>query len=189
MRKATCARAFCQLLLLAFCVQPVLAQTWNYVGPYAVPSRILSVASDPRSDSVIYVAAAGGGIWKTQNGGFLWTHLIDSGPEQICTLTLDPRFPDVIYAGTGDDQSPRPMQGIVRSQDAGKTWTFLSRFTNRPVCAIAVDPANSQQNICRFQRGFVFLFEHRRNLGPGSRLSGDLSSARRRGQRLGGHDR
>src|SRR5262245_46778119 len=143
-------------LLLAFLCRPAIAQTWNYVGPYAVPSRILTVASDPRSDSTIYVVAAGGGIWKTTNGGTLWTHLLDSGPEQMCTLTLDPRFPDVIYAGTGDDQSPRPMQGIVRSEDAGKTWTFLSRFTNRPVCAIAVDPANSQRLFAASGEGLFF---------------------------------
>src|SRR5678815_3960568 len=73
MRKASCARASYRLLLLALiCVQPAIAQTWNYVGPYSVPSRILTVASDPRSDSTIYVVAAGGGIWKTQNGGSLW---------------------------------------------------------------------------------------------------------------------
>ena len=59
------------LLLALLCVQPAIAQTWNYVGPYAVPSRILTVASDPRSDSTTYVVAAGGGIWKTQNGGSL----------------------------------------------------------------------------------------------------------------------
>src|SRR5262249_55167211 len=102
------------LILALLCVQPAFAQTWNYVGPYAVPSRILSVNSDPRSDSTIYVVAAGGGIWKTQNGGTLWTHLLDSGPEQLCSVALDPRFPDVLYVGTGDDQSPRPLQGIAR---------------------------------------------------------------------------
>jgi len=144
------------LILLLVCVHPAFAQTWNYVGPYAVPSRILSVNSDPRSDSTIYVVAAGGGIWKTQNGGLLWTHLLDSGPEQLCSLALDPRFPDVLYVGTGDDQSPRPLQGIARSQDAGKTWTFLSRFTNRPVCAIAVDPRNSDRIFAASAEGLFF---------------------------------
>src|SRR5438093_7670336 len=50
------------LLLTLVCVQPAFAQTWNYAGPYAVPSRILSVTADPRSDSVVYVVASGGGI-------------------------------------------------------------------------------------------------------------------------------
>src|SRR5205823_11987106 len=35
------------LLLALVCVQPAFAQTWNYAGPYAVPSRILSVTADP----------------------------------------------------------------------------------------------------------------------------------------------
>ena len=46
--------------------------------------------------------------------------------------------------------------GIVRSQDAGKTWTFLSHFTNRPVCAIAVDPANSQRLFAASGEGLFF---------------------------------
>jgi uncharacterized protein (TIGR03437 family) len=147
---------YAPLLLALICVQPSFAQTWNYAGPYAVPSRILSVTSDPRSDSTVYVVVAGGGIWKTQDTGGIWTHLFDSGPEQICSLALDPRFPDVIYAGTGDDQSPRPLQGIARSQDGGKTWTFLARFTNRPVCAIAVDPARSERLFAASQEGLFF---------------------------------
>src|SRR5207244_3854813 len=54
-----------------------------------------------------------------------------------------PNSSNVLYLGTGDDQTPRPLQGVARSTDSGATWTFLSRFTNQPVCTLAVDPSNS----------------------------------------------
>src|SRR5205807_3111825 len=64
---------------------------------------------------------------------------------QVCSLAIDPSTPDVMYLGTGDDQAPRPAQGVARSTDAGQTWTFQARFTNQPVCALVVDPANSNR--------------------------------------------
>lgn len=132
------------ILCLYLLAEPAFAQTWNFAGPLRAPARILALAAIPRSDSVIYVAAPGGGIWKTQDGAQSWLPQIDSGPSlQVCSLTLDPSFPDVLYIGTGDDQSPRPGQGVARSADGGRTWSFLGRFTNQPVCTLAVDPANS----------------------------------------------
>ncbi|MBI2822108.1 MAG: hypothetical protein HYX74_07765, partial [Acidobacteria bacterium] len=104
----------------------------------------MALAVDPRNDSVLYLASPGGGVWKTQDGGWHWDPQIDSAPSvQICSLALDPHFPDVLYLGTGDDQSPRPAQGVARSADGGQSWTFQVRFTNQPVCTLAVDPTNS----------------------------------------------
>lgn len=120
--------------------------SWDPVAPVGAPDRILALAVDPRNDSVVYVAAPGGGVWKTGNGGDSWAPLLDSASSiQVCSLALDPRFPDVLYVGTGDDQSPRPMQGVKRSVDGGRTWPIDARFTNQPVCALAIDPLNSAQ--------------------------------------------
>src|SRR5262249_47342037 len=66
---------------------------------------------------------------------------------------IDPRVPDVLYAGTGDDQSPRPAQGVARTSDGGRTWTAAARMTNRPVCALAVDPTNSARIFAGSQEG------------------------------------
>jgi uncharacterized protein (TIGR03437 family) len=144
-RSAVADFRFWILILFTFLLaQPAVAQNWGFVGPLGAPARILALAADPQSTSVIYLAAPGGGVWKTQDGGITWTPQLDSTPSlQVCSLVLDPSFPNVIYLGTGDDQSPRPGQGVGRSADGGRTWTFFSRFTNQPVCALAVDPTNS----------------------------------------------
>src|SRR5205085_11401131 len=64
---------------------------------------------------------------------------------QVCSIAVDPRSPDVVYLGTGDNQSPRPGQTVARSADGGRTWATEARFTNQPVCALAVDPTNSSR--------------------------------------------
>lgn len=129
--------------------QPESAQSqgfWSLVRLREAWGRVVALAVDPRSDSVLYLAAPGGGVWKTQDGGETWVPQIDSAPSlQVGSLALDPRFPDVLYLGTGDDQSPRPAQGVARSADCGQSWTFQARFTNQPVCTLAVDPTDPGQ--------------------------------------------
>ena len=137
---------FWVLLGLAL-AQPLPAQVpWNFLGPAGAPARVVMLAADPRSDSVLYVVAPGGGVWKTTEGGGSWTPLTDAiSSLQVCSVAIDPRAPDVLYLGTGDNQSPRPGQTVARSTDGGRTWAMGVRFTNQPVCALAVDPTNSSR--------------------------------------------
>jgi uncharacterized protein (TIGR03437 family) len=102
------------------------------------------ITADPRTDSVLYAVAPGAGVWKTTDGAQTWTPVSDAiSSLQVCSLAIDSRSPDVLYAGTGDNQSPRPLQGVETSSDGGRSWTIQARFTNQPVCAVAVDPTNS----------------------------------------------
>jgi uncharacterized protein (TIGR03437 family) len=106
----------------------------------------LSVAVDPRGNGVEYLAAPGSGIWKSGDSGSTWAPQTDSlSSLQFCSLALNPQAPDTVYAGTGDDQSPRPGQGVERSSDGGATWTARAVFTNQPVCALAIDPTNTSR--------------------------------------------
>jgi uncharacterized protein (TIGR03437 family) len=115
-----------------------------FVGPQSASNPVIALAVDPRDNSTVFAAAPGGGVWKTQDGGTTWTSLFDAQASlQVCSLAVDPRSPDFVYAGTGDGQNPRPMQGVARSADGGRTWAPFARITNRPVCALAVDPTNS----------------------------------------------
>ena len=43
------------------------------IGPAMISGRISSLAVDPHNPGVMYVAAASGGVWKTENGGATWT--------------------------------------------------------------------------------------------------------------------
>jgi hypothetical protein len=43
--------------------------------------RITGIAAHPTGVSTIYVAAAGGGVWKTTDGGSTWASLTDNLPR------------------------------------------------------------------------------------------------------------
>src|SRR5437764_1253879 len=64
---------------------PLSSTTWTPIGPAGIQSntkfgpfggngglssgRISGVAADPSNPNVLYIAATGGGVWKTTNGG------------------------------------------------------------------------------------------------------------------------
>ena len=73
-------------------------------------------------------ALAGGGIWKTVDGGTSWVPLTDSQTTlSTGAIAIAPSNANVIYAGTGEaDNSPLAFygRGVLKSTDAGATWTL-----------------------------------------------------------------
>ena len=68
---------------------PLSTSTWTFWGPAPLASgssagnvsgRITGVAADPTDANTIYIAAAGGGVWKTSNNGASWAPLTDALP-------------------------------------------------------------------------------------------------------------
>src|SRR5260221_11480787 len=59
------------------------SKKWSPIGPAPlaafnnVSGRITGIATKPRDANTIYVSAAGGGGWKTTDGGTRWTPLTD----------------------------------------------------------------------------------------------------------------
>src|SRR5437588_5327531 len=86
--------------------------TWTPIGPSPLNSnqaagnvsgRITAIAAHPTDANTIYVAPAGGGVWKTTNGGTTWTPLTDT--QRTLTMggiAIAKSNPLVIYAGTGE---------------------------------------------------------------------------------------
>lgn len=103
---------------------------WAPLGPttstggYAGIGRINAIAFDPTNTSVIYIGSAGGGAWKTTNGGTSWAALTDfSSSLGISSILVDPASPSTIYLATGDgDGRDSPSAGILKSTDGGATW-------------------------------------------------------------------
>ena len=49
------------------------AMQWRLVGPHRA-GRVTSVAGIPGDAAVYYFGTPGGGVWKTINGGRVWTN-------------------------------------------------------------------------------------------------------------------
>ncbi len=118
----------------------VQSQLWNAMGPApansnsnysnsygSVSGRITSLAVDPSDYNIVYAAAAGGGLWKSVDGGSTWTPLTDNFPRLSSgSVAIDPTNPSTIYYGTGElnfNIDGYPGTGyIYKSTDGGATW-------------------------------------------------------------------
>lgn len=146
---------------------PLNATTWTPIGPaptvngvtdYTEPAsgRIAALAAHPTNPNTLYVAAAGGGVWKTTDAGTTWTSLTDTQSTLFMgAIALAPSNPDIIYAGTGEaHMGPSKAKnlrdniyygrGVLKSPDGGNTWTLLGSalFDRRTISKIVVDPAD-----------------------------------------------
>jgi photosystem II stability/assembly factor-like uncharacterized protein len=114
------------------------------IGPAVMGGRIADIAVDPRDARTWYVAVGSGGLWKTTNAGVTWTPIFDEQPSySIGTVALDPRSPDVVWVGTGENVSGRHVgwgDGVYRSRDGGRSWEQVGLETSEHVGRILVDP-------------------------------------------------
>ncbi|HBB97883.1 MAG TPA: hypothetical protein DC054_21080, partial [Blastocatellia bacterium] len=110
---------------------------WRLVGPHRA-GRVTTVAGIPGNPAVYYFGTPGGGVWKTINGGRVWTPIFDAAHvASIGALALAPSNPDVIYVGTGEETVGN---GVYKSTDAGKTWSHIGLNDTRYISGIIVDP-------------------------------------------------
>src|SRR5215472_16381735 len=111
----------------------------NILGTFS-SGRIADVAVDPRNRSVCYVATASGGLWKTSNRGLSFQPIFDEGGSySLGCVTVDPKSPDTVWLGTGENQAQRAIgygDGIYKSTDAGHTWKNMGLAKSEHIAKI-----------------------------------------------------
>ena len=117
------------------------------IGPTLTTGRIVDVKIDPRNPSVWYVVSAFGGLWKTSNRGITFAPIFDNSVSfTLCCLAIDPKDSNVLWLGTGENNSQRSAHfgdGVYKSTDAGKTWKRMGLEASEHIGDIIVDPRNS----------------------------------------------
>ncbi len=129
-------------------LSPVSGNTWVPLGPTDAISewngvsfnqvdsgRSTGIAVDPRDANVVYLATAGGGVWKTWD--FItsapnptWHPITENlGNLGIGAMAIDPTNPDTLYIGLGDAESSGIYgtgaiygNAVVKSTDGGGSW-------------------------------------------------------------------
>lgn len=131
--------------------------TWTNLGPTKADviqngssslnktdsGRPRSIVVDPTNTQVIYVCTAGGGVWKTTNGGTSWAPITDGlGSLSSGFLAMDPVDSQVLYLGLGDPFDGTGI-GLVKSTNGGATWGPVTTFgASRSIRNILVHPGN-----------------------------------------------
>ncbi len=117
------------------------------IGPAISSGRIIDFAVDSGNPSRFFVATASGGVWKTNNYGATWTPVFDGeGSSSIGCVEIDPSNPDVIWVGTGENNSQRSVSfgdGVYKSLDGGQSWTNVGLKDSQHIGMIAIDPRDT----------------------------------------------
>jgi len=118
------------------------------IGPAYASGRISDFAVNPNNHSEYYVAVSSGNIWKTTNAGTTFEPVFENyGSYAIGCLEMDPNNPNVIWAGTGENNHQRALgygDGVYKSMDGGKSWKNMGLKDSRHIGMILVDPRDSQ---------------------------------------------
>ena len=131
---------------------PMANRRWESLGPTEVIGRIKTLAIHPENGDILYAGAAGGGVWKTVNGGRDWFPTMrDERSLAIGGLGIAPSNPNILYAATGewtgsDDRPETPSgmgAGVYRTSDGGGYWIACAPIDSTMCTSVAVHPDNS----------------------------------------------
>lgn len=116
------------------------------IGPAGMSGRVTTIDAIVNNPNTIYVGAASGGVWKTENSGHSWTPVFDEQPTQnIGAIAIQQSNPSVVWVGTGEGNPRNSLNlgsGIYRSLDAGKTWKKMGLDKTVCIHRIIIDPNN-----------------------------------------------
>jgi photosystem II stability/assembly factor-like uncharacterized protein len=126
---------------------PLRQLHFRALGP--VGNRAAAIIGEPGNPLVMYVGAASGGIFKTEDGGNVWRPIFDQQDvAAVGALAMAPSQHATIWAGTGEPWLIRPDypmgDGVYKSTDAGKTWQHMGLEETGHIARVVIDPQNPE---------------------------------------------
>ncbi len=114
------------------------------IGPAVMSGRVDDVEIVESNPSIIYLAYATGGVWKTVNNGTTWSAIFDTYPvSSIGDIAVSQSNPDVIYVGTGEPnnrQSSSFGAGVYKSVDGGRKFEYVGLKETQSIGRVVVHP-------------------------------------------------
>jgi photosystem II stability/assembly factor-like uncharacterized protein len=124
---------------------PYSALHFRDIGPAVTSGRIHDIEIDPKDPATLWVATAGGGIWKTTSHGLMWKDVFGSQPDNsFGALAIFEKDSRIVWAGSGEQNNRQSSSwggGVYRTTDGGETWTYLGLHDTRSIARVVLDPA------------------------------------------------
>jgi photosystem II stability/assembly factor-like uncharacterized protein len=149
---------------LARVAAPQLA--WTEIGPKPIPNgpvetgastpasgRVIAIAIHPTNPDIAYVGTAQGGLYRTTDGGAIWTQLFNEADSlAVNAIAIAPSDPETVYVGTGESSASADSffgAGLYRISSASTTATLsgpfgkATTFVGRSISKIVIHPTVS----------------------------------------------
>jgi len=122
--------------------------TARALGPSTMSGRVSVIEGMAVGDQLtLYVGTAGGGIWKSQNGGISFAPVFDKYCQSIGALAIEKGNDKTVYAGTGESNMRNTVSigdGMYKTTDGGANWQKIGLDSTEHISKILFDPTDSK---------------------------------------------
>lgn len=122
---------------------------YRSIGPAISGGRTTVVVGSDADPRVYYAGGAGGGVFKSANGGESWSPVFDRAEvAPVGAIALSPRDPSDVWVGTGESNPRNDVEGgdgLWHSRDGGKTWMHAGLDDAGSISSISIDPRDSRR--------------------------------------------
>jgi photosystem II stability/assembly factor-like uncharacterized protein len=136
------------LLLTTTKIAPLSGMHWRSIGPAIAGGRTIAVTGSDRSPLLYFTGVAGGGLYRTRDGGMSWQDVWSHKPvASVGAVTVASSDDRIVWAGTGEGNPRNDASygdGIWRSLDGGSTWHHMGLDSSFVITRILVDPRAPQ---------------------------------------------
>ncbi|MEO6871749.1 MAG: sialidase [Chthoniobacterales bacterium] len=119
------------------------------IGSATMSGRIAAIDAHREKSGklTIFIGAASGGVWKSEDGGTQFRPVFDEQDVQsIGAIAIDPSNPKNVWVGTGEPWTRNSVSigdGIYKSTDGGETWEKCGLPNSERISQIIVSPKDS----------------------------------------------